>query len=91
MSKIKQLLQMKRAGASNRQIARDLGMSQDKANEYVKRAESDPLGIDGLLELDDPVLEKRFHRYAMSMSTPLVRSRTYVDNGMCYGDTCCLG
>ena len=61
MSKIKQLLQLKRAGTSNRQIARDLGMSRDKANEYVKLAESDPLGIDGLLSLDDPVLEKRFH------------------------------
>ena len=36
-------------------------MSRDKANEYVNRAESDPLGIDVLLQLDDPVLEKRFH------------------------------
>ena len=61
MSKIKQLLQMKKSGVSNRQIAKDLKMSRDKANEYARRAESDPLGIDGLLKLDDPVLEKRFH------------------------------
>ena len=61
MSKIKQLLHLKKAGVSNRQIAKDLKMSRDKANEYVNRAESDPLGIDGLLQLDDPVLEKRFH------------------------------
>ena len=61
MSKIKQLLQLKKAGISNRQIAKDLKMSRDKANEYVRRAETDPLGIDGLLKLDDPVLEKRFH------------------------------
>ena len=56
MSKIKQLLHLKKAGVSNRQIAKDLKMSRDKANEYVNRAESDPLGIDGLLKLDDPVL-----------------------------------
>lgn len=49
MSKIKQPLQLKRAGISNRQIARDLGMSRDMVNEYVKRAESDPLGLDGQL------------------------------------------
>ena len=61
MSKIKQLLHLKKAGVSNRQIAKDLKMSRDKDNEYVNRAESDPLGIDGLLKLDDPVLEKRFH------------------------------
>ena len=61
MSKIKQLLHLKKAGVSSRQIAKDLQMSRDKANEYVNRAESDPLGIDGLLKLDDPVLEKRFH------------------------------
>ena len=61
MSKIKQLLQLKKAGISNRQIAKDLKMSRDKANEYVRRAETDPLGIEGLLKLDDPVLEKRFH------------------------------
>lgn len=44
MSKIKQLLHLKKAGVSNRQIAKDLKMSRDKANEYVNRAESDPLG-----------------------------------------------
>lgn len=61
MSKIKQLLQLKRAGITNRQIAKDLKMSRDKANKYSKLAETDPLGIDGLLKLDDPVLEKRLH------------------------------
>lgn len=61
MSKIKELLQLKKVGISNRQIAKELKMSRDKANEYVRRAEADPLGIDGLLKFDDPVLEKRFH------------------------------
>lgn len=61
MSKIKQLLQLKKDGVSNRQIAKTLMMSRDKANEYVKLSEKDTLGIDELLRLDDPVLEKRFH------------------------------
>lgn len=47
MSKIKQLLHLKKAGISNRQIAKDLKMSRDKANEYVNRAENDPLDIEG--------------------------------------------
>ena len=61
MSKIKQLLQLKKSGLSNRQIAKDLKISRDKTNEYVRMAELDSLDIDALLRLDDPVLEKRFH------------------------------
>lgn len=61
MSKVKQLLQLKQSGMSNRQIAKTLGISRDKANEFVKQAESDSLGIEGLLKLDDPVLDKRMH------------------------------
>ena len=61
MSRIKQILQLRRDGVSNRQIARTLGISRDKTNEYIRMAETDPLGIDGLLKLDDPVLERRFH------------------------------
>ena len=61
MSRIKQLLQLKKSGLSNRQIAKDLKISRDKTNEYVRMAELDSLDIDALLRLDDPVLEKRFH------------------------------
>ena len=61
MSRIKQLLQLKKLGLSNRQIAKDLKISRDKTNEYVRMAELDSLDIDALLRLDDPVLEKRFH------------------------------
>lgn len=46
---------MNKLGLSNRQIARDLKISREKANEYVRMAEQDPLGIDGLLGLDDPI------------------------------------
>lgn len=45
----------------NRQIAKDLKISRDKTNEYVRMAELDSLDLDALLRLDDPVLEKRFH------------------------------
>ena len=56
MSKIKQLLQLKKSGLSNRQIAKDLKISRDKTNEYVRMAELDSLDIDALLKLDDPVV-----------------------------------
>ena len=56
MSRIKQLLQLKRLGLSNRQIAKELKISRDKTNEYVRMAELDSLDIDALLRLDDPVL-----------------------------------
>ena len=39
MSKVKQLIQLKQSGMSNRQIAKTLGISRDKANEFVKQAE----------------------------------------------------
>ena len=61
MSKVKQLLQLHKSGTSNRQIAKMLKISRDKVNELIKTANSDPIGIDGLLKLDDPVLDKRLH------------------------------
>ncbi len=61
MSKVKQLLQLKQSGRSNRQIAKTQGISRDKANEFVKYVESDPSGISGLLKLDEPVIKKRLH------------------------------
>jgi transposase len=61
MSRIKQMLRLSQDGVSNRQIAKQLGISRDKVNEYVKAAREDPLGFTGLLKMEDPVLEKRFH------------------------------
>lgn len=57
MSKIKQVLRLHKDGMSNRRIGRELGLYKDTVNKYVKLAKSDPLGIDKLLEMDDPVLE----------------------------------
>ena len=53
MSRIKQILQLRRDRVSNRRIARELGISRDKTNEYIRMAETDSLGIDGLLIIDD--------------------------------------
>ncbi|HNX66786.1 MAG TPA: IS21 family transposase [Bacteroidales bacterium] len=61
MSTIKQMLQLSQDGVSNRQIARQLGISRDKVNEFVNAAHKDSLGINGLLKLEDPILERRFH------------------------------
>lgn len=59
MSQIKQLLLLKQDGVSNRKAAGIVGINKETANHYVKKALADELGIDGLLKLDDPVLEHR--------------------------------
>lgn len=59
MSQIKQLLLLKKAGVSNRKAASIVGMNKETVNNYMKKVNSDALGIDGLLSLDDPVLEHR--------------------------------
>ena len=51
MSQIKQLLLLKKQGVSNRKAALIVGMNKETANNYVRKALSDPLGIDGLLAL----------------------------------------
>ena len=59
MSQIKQLLLLKKQNVSNRKAAERVGMDKETVNNYVRKANADPLGIDGLLKLDDPVLEHR--------------------------------
>lgn len=59
MSQIKQLLLLKKEGVSNRKAADIIGINKETVNNYVKKAYADELGIDGLLKLDDPVLEHR--------------------------------
>lgn len=64
MSKIKQVMRMmlQRNGGkhpSNREIGRTVGLYKGTVNDYVRRIESDPLPIGELLELEDPVLERR--------------------------------
>lgn len=60
MSKIKQVIRLHKDGKANRAIGRELGLYKGTVNKYVKLAEDDPLSLDELLALEDPVLEKRF-------------------------------
>ena len=64
MSKIKQVMRMmlQRNGGkrpSNREIARTVGLYKGTVNDYVHRIVSDPLPVEELLELKDPVPERR--------------------------------
>jgi len=60
MGTIKQVLRLhSTTKKSNRRIAEDLGLYKGTVNKYIKAAESDPLGIARLLEMDDMELEKR--------------------------------
>ena len=61
MSTIKQLVQLHLWGVSNRQIALRLNMYKATVNNYVQKIRNESLSPRELLELDDPVLEKRFH------------------------------
>lgn len=57
MSQLKQLLLLKKQNVSNRKAATQVGMDKETVNNFVRKALADPLGIDGLLKLDAPVLE----------------------------------
>ncbi len=70
MSKIKQLLIMHRDGASNRSIARILGMDKETVNNYVNKTKALPEGLEGLLMLEDPELERRLHNGNAAYSDP---------------------
>jgi len=59
MSKVKQMLRLHQNGVSNRQIAKELSIDKETVNRYVKRARRDPLALNELLKLDDPVLQHR--------------------------------
>lgn len=59
MSQIKQLLLLKKDGVSNRKAAAIIGINKETVNNYMSKINADELGIDGLLRLDDPVLEHR--------------------------------
>ncbi len=59
MSQIKQLLLLKKNGVSNRKAAAIIGINKETVNNYMSKVNADELGIDGLLKLDDPVLEHR--------------------------------
>ena len=56
MSLIKQVLQLKQAGESNK-----LPIDKETVNNYVNTVKSNGWDISELLEIDDPELERMFH------------------------------
>ena len=61
MSLIKQVLQLKQAGESNRGVSRKLPIDKETVNNYVNTVKSNGWDISELLEIDDPELERMFH------------------------------
>lgn len=61
MNIIKQVLIGHKNGISIRDIATMHSMSPTTVQRYLKMVKNDPLGIDGLLRLDDPELNHRFN------------------------------
>ena len=61
MSLIKQVLQLKQLGESNRGIARQLPINKETVNGYMQTIEANGWKIEDLLQTDDPVLEGMFH------------------------------
>lgn len=60
MTKLKELIRLRMEHTGIREIGRSLDMDKKTVSKYVKLVEKDPLGLDGLLSLDDPVLEHRY-------------------------------
>jgi transposase len=61
MSLIKQVLQLKQRGESNRGIARQLPINKGTVNGYMQVMDANGWKIEELLKLDDPELERMFH------------------------------
>jgi transposase len=61
MSQIKQLLRLHSQGYSIKAIARTLGISKNTVKSYLSKLASVSLGPQELLQLEDPVLENKFH------------------------------
>jgi transposase len=66
MSQIKQLLLLHKQGKGKKTIARILGISKNTVKDYLQKLETlvnagDGLAIDGLVKLEGPVLEAKFH------------------------------
>ncbi len=61
MSQIKQLLRLHKEGKGNKSIARILGISKNTVKSYLQKVKHSKLDVDALLQLEDPVLESKFH------------------------------
>lgn len=70
MSLIKQVLQLKQLGESNRGISRKLPIDKETVNVYVKTMTANGWNIDDLLRKEDPELERMFHAGSPAYSDP---------------------
>lgn len=61
MSLIKQVLQLKQLGESNRGISRKLPIDKETVNSYMKTLTANGWDIEVLLSKEDPELERMFH------------------------------
>lgn len=61
MSQIKQLLRLHKQGDSIKSIARNLGISKNTVKSYLIKLATGKFPVSELLEMDDPVLESKFH------------------------------
>lgn len=61
MSQIKQLLRLHQQGHSIKSMARNLGISKNTVKSYLIKLATGKLTLAELLELEDPVLESKFH------------------------------
>ena len=61
MSQIKQLLRLHKQGESIKSIGRSLNISKNTVKSYLAKLAAGTLPLAELLELDDPVLENKFH------------------------------
>ena len=70
MSLIKQVLQLKQLGESNRGISRKLSINKETVNNYVKTMRANGWIINDLLRKEDPELERLFHAGSPAYSDP---------------------
>jgi transposase len=61
MSQIKQLLRLHKQGTAKKAIAKTLSMSKNTVKTYLDKLALLKVDISSLLELDDPILEAKFH------------------------------
>ena len=70
MSLIKQVLQLKLLGESNRGVSRKLPIDKETVNNYVRTLNANEWKIEDLLAKEDPELERMFHAGSPAYSDP---------------------
>ena len=61
MNLIKQVLQLKKLGESNRGVAKKLPIDKETVNGYMRTIKDNNWQIPELIKIDDPELERMFH------------------------------